>query len=203
MNVNTSSALVIEHASRRVDFFFLSLLFFYNKSATIQLEQTEGRGRQLQGVHGNAEYKTQACHSAIASNFIAYSSMGGNIAIPDHFAQILNTTVELPKSVNQFDQKLEGKITETLQTAWRKAALRILNQTSQAGHNFEPRKALIKFLLQLVNFFTDESTQINYWSDNCSSENRLIYALQCIGTFYFLWSSKFNLEDYIHSQMRL
>ncbi|MBA2651594.1 MAG: hypothetical protein H0U73_04920 [Tatlockia sp.] len=27
MNVNTSSALVIEHASRRVDFFFLSLLF--------------------------------------------------------------------------------------------------------------------------------------------------------------------------------
>ncbi len=72
-NVNISSALIIEHASRRVDFFFLTLLFFYNKSATIQLGQTQGNGRKLQKVHGNDDYKTQACHSAIASNFIVLS----------------------------------------------------------------------------------------------------------------------------------
>ncbi len=203
INVDISSALIIEHASRRVDFFFLSLLFFYNKSATIQLGQTQGNGRKLQNVHGTADYNTEACHSAIASNFIARSPNGANILIPNHLAQILNTTVELPKSVNNFDHNLEGNIKETLQSVWRKASIKILNQTSQVGHDYEPRKALLKFLLQLVHFFSAENITANYWSTHCSSENRLIFALQCIGSFYFLWSSEISLEDYIHSQMRL
>lgn len=203
VSVSKSSSLIIEHASRRVDFFFLSLLFFYNKNATIKLDQTEGKGRKLQAVHGTSEYKTQACHSAIASNYLALSITGSNIPIPDHLAKILNSTVELPKRVNDFDGKLEGKITETLQSVWRIAALKILNQASQEGHNFEPRKALLKFLIQLVDFFSTETIKANYWSDNASLENKLIYALQCIGTFYFLWNPKVSLEDYIHSQMRL
>ncbi|MBA2657641.1 MAG: hypothetical protein H0U70_11790 [Tatlockia sp.] len=58
-------------------------------------------------------------------------------------------------------------------------------------------------MLQLIHFFSAENIKANYWSNHCSSENRLIFALQCIGSFYFLWSSKISLEDYIHSQLRL
>ncbi len=196
--VNKSASLIVEHATRRVDFYFMTALFFYNKPATITLIDTN---RSLQYVNGASQYRTEASHSAIISNFQARKKTGEELSTGPHLLKTLNTTVELPTIVNDFDGALEGKIQEHLQSKWRKMSIQILHGVS--GNADEPRKALVKFLINMLDFFQDEKTQAKYWSMNSSIENRLTYVFQCIGTFYFLWSKTCNLDSYINLFMRI
>lgn len=117
-----SKALTLEHAARRVDLFFYTLIAYHNSKMV-----PESGWTKLQHGRGRSGYDkssiTQACHSSLTPDLIdntitkkipLKSDFDDNLTIKTsiisgtHFMDSLNSTIELPKFVNELDTEIEN-----------------------------------------------------------------------------------------------
>ena len=102
---------VIEHANRRVDLFFYTLIAYYKT----MLLPTNGH-TNLQHGRGS-EHITEACHSSLIPSLLDKTiyqhpeadEKHKSLLSGTHLMNSLNATVELPSFVNAFDDVLELK----------------------------------------------------------------------------------------------
>jgi hypothetical protein len=136
---------IIEHANRRVDLFFYTLIAYYHTNALPAEGHTtlqHGRGRTLR----DNTNVTQGCHSSIIPSFLDQSiykkgkKRTKSLLSTTHFLENLNSTVELPHFVNAFDDFLEA-ICRTRCMEIRKVSLGKLN----------PIEGLEQFLIMMSN----------------------------------------------------
>jgi hypothetical protein len=144
--------MIREHAARRVDLFFLTMIAVYKKNIVISKGSTV-----LQHGGGSKKTGTAACHASLFPHieaepttpstsltswplsFFQSSSTPSltvdtidNFLKDTHFEDTLNMTTELPKVVNDFDGHMEGKY---LQSNAVKECLAILNRVSKGEIN--------------------------------------------------------------------
>jgi hypothetical protein len=192
-----SGELIIEHAQRRVDLFFYTLIAYYKTNLSVRIDTTI-----LQHGAGNQCYQTEGCHSAILPSLqdIGYQKPSNLNTNPDqgrllarvglfsgrHFQQSLNATIELHQSVNYFDTHyIEG---HTEQGKMRTQSLDILNQVSKGTLN--PVQGMIVFLLALKKTIDEqEQTYLNKHELKKSPKETRPWILACIrkGSFHTTW----------------
>lgn len=154
-----SETNILEHAARRVDLFFYLLIAYYNSHIIPQEGWTKlqhGRGRQLD----DKSVITQACHSSFIPALIdstlykdipVKSFHDRNLNTKDsiicntHFMDSLNSTMELPKFVNEFDTELETVYDCRLNS------LKILAAVSMG--EIDPITGLQRFLIMMQETF--------------------------------------------------
>lgn len=128
---------IIEHAARRVDLFFYTLVAYYQTG----LNPVRGKTYWQHGVGRNSLKKsiTQACHSSFFGSF-----QDGTFVCRDgllsntHFLQSLNATMELPWFVNKLDDEFENT------AKCRESSIQILQRVSKGKIN--PVQGLEAFL---------------------------------------------------------
>lgn len=204
--VEKSSDLIIEHAARRVDLFFYTLVHYYNKKWEIYLDDTD---RDVQHGEGDRKLKTEASHSALISNPFGFvralradnaGPLNFKILWPkdNYFYQTLNSTVELPHESNVFDRILEGQVNNP--SPWRAAALNLLNDVSQGILN--PIQGLERFFKILDDFFNSEKILSKYLNSPDEAQ-RLIVSYQYEGTFDGRWENSMITDAYLCSLLGL
>jgi hypothetical protein len=140
--LNLSEQQIVEHASRRVDLFFYTLIAYYKTGLHPILGHTDlqhGRGRSLDRYTN----LTEACHSSLTPSLRDEFAQGknrkrytGSILSGTHFMENLNATVELPHFVNKLDDLLEESC--------RGKSIAILNQVALG--KLDPIAGLTSFL---------------------------------------------------------
>lgn len=147
---------VIEHANRRVDLFFYTLIAYYNTGIFPTSGHTDlqhGRGRNTN--RGRAI--TEACHSSFIPSLLdttIYQNKGRtkykSLLSGTHFMDSLNATVELPPFVNDLDDMLEG--------ACRQKSLKILQEVSLGKINpIEGLNIFLKMMQGTLKKFKKEA----------------------------------------------
>lgn len=199
-----SANLISEHASRRIDLCFYTLIFYYQKKCNITLGHTILQHGQGKGAGGTF---TQACHSAFISNPVeflnCYTIDGRSLFLHtewnqnNQFFNNLNMTVELPRAVNNFDSDLEGKIGSP--SKWRLEFLKVLNQVSFGIK--DPVEGL-KSLYEIMHIFFTEKRR-EYFSGT-DRPKKLIYAFEFSGTFLG-WDDTHKIvkQSYINSILQI
>lgn len=226
--LDLSRDYIIEHAARRVDLFFYTLIAYYKKNSSITQGDTlfqHGLGRKTL----SRVCLTQACHSSFfpafvdetinrhakiksSSSHINTHLFKRSIISGTHFLDSLNSTIELPLFVNYFDGTLEGKISNP--SACRKSSIEIIQLTS-SGH-ITPIEGLREFFIVMNKAFSDISEKKpmsksgpSYLErDSQSSPINIkneILELQKIGTFSNKWRTVAQQvsEEYIEMLLRL
>lgn len=147
-----SEALIVEHANRRVDLFFYTLVAYYQTNYIPILGKTvmqHGKGRSSV----DKENLTNACHSSLTPSLIdktlVNSTHKKSLLSGTHFLDSLNSTVELPPFVNAFDDVLES--------ACRPQCISILQQVAVGELN--PYQGLTHFLIMMNDFFKHLESQ--------------------------------------------
>lgn len=141
------SDLIKEHAARRVDLYFYLLVAVYKTHLNIAQGDT-----LLQHGKGSAANQTHACHSSLFPSLLKIKK---NKEPPIllfstvHFFNSLNSTLELPKFVNNLDSELEGKINNP--SLFRKRSLDIMQQV--ANGEIDPVAGLEQFLQAIEKTF--------------------------------------------------
>lgn len=208
--VPLSKEYIIEHAQRRVDLFFYLLVYYHDKNIEIRL----GGIVSQHGAGSNYRKKeyTEASHSSLLSSTYGLLCMATRTnpnarheivwPLSNHFYNSLNSTVELPTEVNDFDGILEGKISDTWQSRWREDALCLLNLVSKGTIN--PLQGLQRYFLIMENFFNSDKIQQDY-KNSANEAKRLIYAFQYQGTFDSKWNlhTKEVVDEYVFMLLRL
>lgn len=143
-----SKPLIIEHASRRVDLFFYTLIAYYQTKAHPKQGHTKlqhGSGRNL----SNNKNITQGCHSSFLPSLIEDNDdkVDEGLLSGTHFMDSLNSTVELPPYVNELDNEFENTC------FGRKKSLEILGKVAQGEIN--PVQGLTQFLIMLDKIFNE------------------------------------------------
>lgn len=184
---------IIEHAARRVDLFFYSVIAVYDRQVMVSRGQTvkqHGRGSFIRATH--------ACHSSLFPHLILQkkSDLTGesrrDTTLDDtHFADSLNMTTELPIIVNKFDSYLDG----TNKTSVLHDAATILNDA--AIGKIEPKAAMNQFFSVMARFFT------NFEKNHAKSDLKKVAAWQKSGTFLAANVDNTVREDYLHLMLRL
>ena len=153
--LSLSENLIIEHAARRVDLFFYTMIAYYKSHLYIQ----RGRTELQHGIGRNARNNvnvTQACHSSFFGGFIDDSartdqtntqSNSQSILSNTHFSDSLNATIELPAFVNKLDDELE------VTCMGRQKCLSILSRVSCG--TIDPVQGLTEFLILMNDNFND------------------------------------------------
>jgi len=149
---------IVEHAERRVDLFFYTLVACYGSGVTYTLGRTtlqHGKGRSA------ASNNTQGCHSSFtpflakgvsgSSQLFSYNS---TLLSDTHFMDNLNSTVELPSYVNQLDHVLENNF------YCRKKCLEIINLVSHK--KIDPIEGLTRFLAMMHAILTNENCRLTF-----------------------------------------
>jgi hypothetical protein len=202
-----TKSFIMEHASRRVDLFFYTLVAYYNSG----LSPIQGRTSLQHGKGRNMDDKTnitQACHSSFLPALIdetinetyANHQKYNSILSGTHFSDSLNSTVELPIIVNEFDDELENK------QFCRKKSIEILNQVSMGKMN--PIEGLNQFMqmmaLTLKNVATKMQTVGTLFSRTHEVDTELLQLVK-EGTFAKIFSedSQTATHKYIQSLLRL
>ncbi|WP_284498406.1 hypothetical protein [Legionella maioricensis] len=152
-----SEKYVIEHANRRVDLFFYTLIAYYKTGVIPTYGHTDlqhGRGRTIRG------YKTitEACHSSFTPSLLdktIYQNEGGkekhkSLLSGTHLMDSLNSTVELPPFMNDLDDVLESKC--------KQKCLEILWEVSLGKIN--PVEGLTVFLKMMQDVLSDLKQQV-------------------------------------------
>lgn len=145
--LSTNKNNIVEHAARKVDLFFYTLVAYFNKKLEINENKTliqHGKGHGLP----NGASITQACHSSLTPSLIDNNDSPNHpvsILSNTHFMDSLNATIELPSFVNEFDSELENVY------LCRKKSIDILNEVSSGQTN--PIKGLHQFLLMMQATF--------------------------------------------------
>ena len=150
----------IEHASRRIDLFFYTLIAYYQTDKV----PVEGYTNFQYGIGRNfGASGTQACHSSFTPSLLDETIFENDYAhlkyksllSRTHFSQSLNATVELPAFVNAFDDILES--------IFRPICLAILREVSVATIN--PIEGLTSLLSQMdivLQDFKQQAADENY-----------------------------------------
>ncbi|AMV13927.1 Dot/Icm T4SS effector RavQ [Legionella pneumophila serogroup 1] len=151
---------VIEHANRRVDLFFYTLIAYYNTEIVPTNGYTDlqhGRGRNT----NRGRTITEACHSSLIPSLLdstIYQNKGRlkhkSLLSGTHFMDSLNATVELPPFVNDFDDILEKTC--------RKKCLKILHEVSLGRINpMEGLTLFLKMMQDILIKFKEEAASEN------------------------------------------
>jgi len=177
--IHENASLIIEHAERRIDFFFYVLLLCFNKNERITVLNPDRQRHQL--VHGYKNYP--ACHSAIIANLQI-----GDTPLEGYFPYVLNTTIELPRIVNNFDMLIERG-----RDGGKACAQAILQQVS---YGFEPKDAIVDYLAHMIKLFNDIKPTGNDF------QKKLIWFYQSLGTFHHLWSCR-GFAPYIYTLLQV
>ena len=217
---------ILEHAARRVDLFFYTLIAYYNTQyLPIQGDTLfqHGWGRKTP----KRLELTQACHSSFFPSFVDRTihcrlkvnpknrsniNYKRSIISGTHFFDSLNSTVELPLFVNNFDRNLEGKIENP--SPCRQSAMDIIHKVSIGDLN--PIEGLKNFFLIMKQAFSDiEDKKIMSKYSNPYLERNSYHSpidiksellnLQKQGTFQSKWYEHLNevSEEYIEILLRL
>jgi hypothetical protein len=206
---------IVEHANRRVDLFFYTLIAYYGTNLFPALGQTylqHGRGRH--GTHNLLI--TEACHSSflpsLVDETIYHNKANGKkyrCQLSDtHFLDSLSTTVELPRVVNQLDAILE----EYLQC--RKHCLAILRCVTLGAMN--PIQGLTLFLTimeHLLNntnqaskktkYSNKEPNTYSFWGYNNIPHKLIDYVAEGTLDRTFSKQNQSVSKPYIHSLLGL
>ena len=149
-----SNALILEHHARRVDLFFYTLIAYYNKHREPQSGWTKSQ-------HGKGRYPiTQAAHSSLTPDLVdttinaknlLESDFDPNIRVKEslisgtHFMDSLNSTMELPRYVNEFDSELEDVY------SCRKKSIAIIAEVTKG--KMDPIEGLCAFMQMMQSTF--------------------------------------------------
>ena len=166
-----SEKFVVEHANRRVDLFFYTLIAYYKTGVLPTYGHTDlqhGRGRNIKG------YKTitEACHSSFTPSLVdetIYQNKGGkeknkSLLSGTHLLDSLNSTVELPPFMNDLDDVLESKC--------RQKSLEILGNVSLGKIN--PVEGLTVFLKMMQDVLNDLKQEVQQQSTSPLLKHSLI-----------------------------
>lgn len=143
---------IVEHAERRAQFFFYLLIAVYGKQVIVSKSSTI-----LQHGRGSDEHGTQACHSSILTNVTlepipsvwSWFSASSTPSLQNtHLLESLNSTIELPRLVNDFDGHLEGRCQPT---RFVKKCLEILNKAAKS--ELDPLQGMHEFYKVMQEFF--------------------------------------------------
>lgn len=214
--LNSSKKYIIEHAARRIDLFFYLLIAYYKTNHAIVQGDTllqHGKGRRIKKKIG----LTHACHSSFFPTLMDESkelkdAFCSSILSGTHFLDNLNSTVELPLFVNNFDCQLEGKI--SYPSKYRQDSLMIIQAVSQGL--LTPTQGLTDFLKILSQAFDDlemkkpvnKNSQPYLLRDSLVSPKNIksdLIAFIKEGTFTDKWQveTKRVNPDYIEMMLRL
>lgn len=206
---------IIEHANRRIDLFFYTMVAYYESDTppTIApVHMQHGRGRKSP----QQEMLTQGCHSSLLPSLLdktIYNNLGTDrkyrsILSNTHFLDSLNAVIELPKAVNDFDNFLEC----TCQC--REKSLTILQQVALGHH--DPIEGLTLFLQFMSQIFADAypgsmNNQYRLFSSSGKKKpshlkfNPKLIAYTAEGTLQttFDWGSQEASKKYIHALLRI
>lgn len=212
--VELVAAQIIEHAARRVELFFHLLVAVYYKNVTVLKDITDA-----QHGSGNEKAGTQACHSSMFPNVkfetkSETSSLLGTLfnnttnALSlkgTHFKEVLNATVELPGTVNDFDGHLEGRSCLNIEslTKFTRLCLDIINEVSIG--TYDPQHGINKFLHILSEFFTHfENKYITKKAGPNPKTMTRIHELEKMGTFFGISNDFTNVtNEFIWGHLRL
>ncbi len=147
---------IIEHANRRVDLYFYTLIAYYKTAVCPTNGHTQlqhGRGRTVDGDLN----LTQACHSSFTPSLVdntIYDNRRGksrykSLLSGTHLMNNLNATVELPPFVNALDDVLEN--------ACRVKSIELLQDVSVGTIN--PIQGLCLFLNMMKSVLEDLKRQ--------------------------------------------
>lgn len=132
---------IADHAYRRIQIFYYQSLAYYQTQCDIFLGRTEIQ-------YGTANFPwAQAAHSSLLTHLL--DNKLGLIHPKSGLYAAMNSTVELPKEVNQFDNILERNL--------RKKALEILNSVSKDG--LHPGTATQKLIEEIWAFFQNSMNE--------------------------------------------
>lgn len=162
---------IIEHANRRVDLFFYTLIAYYKTGILPTYGHTSlqhGRGRTTRSNTSISE----ACHSSLTPSLLdrtiyqngktgeKHKSLLSNT----HLMESLNSTVELPPFVNDLDDLLEN--------ACREKCLVILREVSLGTIN--PVAGLTQFLQMMSTLLTHLEKDVEHKSKSALSKHSLM-----------------------------
>ena len=150
--LSMSEKYISEHASRRVDLFFYTLIAYYRTNVKPIEGHTvleHGKGRTL----SDETNLTQACHSSFTPSLLdqtIYKKRGKRSLLSGtHLLESLNSTVELPPFVNAFDNLLES--------ICRPRCVEILQKVAVGELN--PVQGLNQFLIMMDTLLQDFERQ--------------------------------------------
>lgn len=219
--LSLSKNSILEHAARRIDLFFYTLIAYHNT----HLKPIQGRTK-LQHGKGRSDFYTKdkaitsASHSSILPELVdaiitKQIPVKADFNLPiktglvsaTHYMDSLNATVELPKFVNDFDSEIE------ITYSGRQKSLEILEKV--ARNEIDPIEGLKEFLEMLQEIFSkiesgnrfekliifDKSVE----HDKALTTQRDLLDLTKQGTFGKTWSKETKTvnENYIFMLLRL
>ncbi|CAM2954659.1 Uncharacterised protein [Legionella steigerwaltii] len=193
---------IIEHANRRVDLFFYTLIAYYKTGIVPTYGHTSlqhGKGRTTRKNISISE----ACHSSLTPSLldktIFQNSKTGekhkSLLSDTHFMDSLNSTVELPPFVNDLDDLLENSCREQCMSILRAVSLGITN----------PITGLAQFL-QIMNTTLKklkEDAENKSQSDSSHSINPNLIDLVIKGTLSTTFSSQTQTATDAYIQLLL
>lgn len=145
---------VHDHAYRRIQLFYYLLLAYWKEGATIQIERTISQHGTSSCAH------CSAAHSSILPNVADDKEV---LSRESYLWHAMNSTVEMPHEVNQFDTVIEKVM--------RSKAIEHLQDVSKNG--VHPYAALQSFVDKMQQFFEDSRRHIR-------SKIFLLYQIQTI-----------------------
>lgn len=202
-----SKASIVEHANRRVDLFFYTLIAYYKTSCFPRYTQTTlqygiGRTTKEEGCI------TEACHSSftpsLLDNIIFRNKESEeklkSLLSGTHLLNNLNSTVELPPFVNDLDDLLES--------ICRPKCLKIIHHTVTGQIN--PIEGLTDFLNMMRDALRDlkekaECTKPSFFSEKQKSISPELIDLVTMGTFADTYSEETETvaDEYIQMLLRM
>lgn len=205
--IDISKNLIREHAARRVDLYFYTLIAYYKSGKLPERGHTvlqHGRGRNSSDMN-----ITQGCHSSFFGGFVDNPGEPKSILSDTHFLDSLNMTVELPFFVNKLDDELE------VPCECRKKGIDILHRVSLGELN--PIQGLGEFLRMMESTFDylrkNADLPARRYSANSieppynltPSLKRYLIDLEKVGTLKNKWSheTKSVQEEYVELLLRL
>jgi hypothetical protein len=195
--VNISENYIKEHAARRVDLFFYTMVAYYKSHLFPVRRRTD-----LQHGVGRSSFDgknvTQACHSSFFGGFADQAHSQSGLLDGTYLQHALNATVELPGFVNKMDDALEERF------EGRAESLKILQAV--ASEKISPTDGLALFLQLMEKLFAQIEKN---GSDNQVYPSQYVkadvLALQRFGTFTNKWRTDRRVvnDDYIEMLLRL
>lgn len=205
---------IIEHANRRVDLFFYTLIAYYQTGIIPTIGHTSlqhGRGRTVL-KEGSDFNLTQACHSSFTPSLVdetiyQTNPLGGknkSLLSGTHLMDSLNSTVELPPFVNKLDDVLESMC--------RQKSLELIGKTSLGSLN--PINGLTAFLKMMRSALTElkqsasrqaRSALVNHSLSGQNHINPQLINLVMRGTLHttYLPETESVSDEYIQLLLRL
>lgn len=209
--LSMASSHIIEHANRRVDLFFYTLIAYYLTG----LNPTNGHTslQHGKGRHINADTAaTVGCHSSFTPSLLdetiyqnrPYSRKRKSLVCHTHFMDSLNATMELPPFVNQLDELIEG--------ACRPKCMKILTAVSYGKIN--PIEGLTLFLQMMKEFLDDLEAQAehdhylgigkhSFFTNDALNQNLIHLVMKgTLSTTFVNWTKTVS-EEYLQMLLRL